>query len=379
MARPPARTLVYDSSFQSTIPAAQPQERRPLVQIKAYNPWLLDILDNWYGELLPGGHPDLFSRLREIEDAENFTAAFWELVILRYLREHGYDIEYSPTIDDKTPDFYLRRQDMIADVVSISDPHHRDADRAHIDELVRLINREAIPFDVTIVSFSFVRGTNPRLSNIVQWLMNLSNLPQDEREAQAHEYEDSDARIEVLLRSRTQGDVVKAVGMYSLDADRLKKVIKGRLRDKVKKYQRPLIVFVCQGLGFWSVDKDSLHMSLYGDWLVHFSRVPGGEPSGPDTACNGVFYNRWGPAGRPANTKLSAVIYVNRRLENRRLCIWIGAYHNPEAERLISREVLSPMAQFLISSEEGGNCTLAWIDDDGGWCLGGPLPERPYR
>ncbi len=173
--------------------------------------------------------------------------------------------------------------------------------------------------------------------------------------------------------------MVKAVGMYSLDSSQLKKIIKGRLREKVKKYKRPLIVFVCQGLGFWSVDKDNLEMALYGDWLEHFSRIPGHEATGPDTASNGVFFNRWGPGSQPANRELCAVVYVNKRIQDRQLCIWLGAYHNPEAQRTLSRDLLSPMAQYVVAKEEGLDCTLSWVDENDGWCLGRPLPQTAYR
>lgn len=67
---------------------------------------------------------------------------------------------------------------------------------------------------------------------------------------EAQEYEVAEAKIEVLIRPRTTGARVKSVGMFSLDSDQLKKAIKGRLRQKVKTYQRPLVVFVGEGLGF---------------------------------------------------------------------------------------------------------------------------------
>ena len=371
--------IPYDAEFLRNVPDPNSRDRRPLVNLKANYPWLLERFNEWYRDLLPEGDPDLRARLRDVNNSTNFLGAFWELVILRYLREAGYDVLYNAQVCGKTPDLFWNRQDFIGDVVAISDPHFSAAEQAHIDNLVRLIDGERFPFDVSIIRFEFVSDRNPRLSRIVGWLRGLRDASAEDLYGRSQEYEAEDARIGVLLSPRTQGRQVKAVGMFSLDAEQLKRIIKGRLQQKVRTYQRPLVVFVGTGLGFWPVDDDTLHMSLYGNWLVHFSRVPGKTASGPDTAANGVFYNRMGTDGRPANTELSAIILASWRVKDQQFIVRLGAYHNPEASRPLSREFFSPMPQFLVTSENGGECKLEWVDKNEGFILGDPIPATPTR
>jgi len=162
--------------------------------------------------------------------------------------------------------------------------------------------------------------------------------------------------------------------MFSLDLDQLKKAIKGRLRQKVKTYQRPLVVFVGEGLGFWTPDRHIMNMVLYGDRLVHFSRVPGQKATGPDTAANGFFYNRMKPGGLPANTQLSAVALAKRLQVTDRLGIWMGAFHNSEAVPPLPHSFFKLMAQFLMTSDHGTEFTLGWVNENEGIVLGDPLP-----
>jgi hypothetical protein len=162
--------------------------------------------------------------------------------------------------------------------------------------------------------------------------------------------------------------------MFSLDSDQLKKAIKGRLRQKVKTYQRPLVVFVGAGLGFWTPDRDTMNMVLYGDWLVHFSRVPGQQATGPDTTANGFFYNRMKTGGRPANSQLSAVVLAKSLQATDRLGVWMGAFHNPEAVPPLPQSFFKLMAQFLMTSDHGTECALGWVEENDGIVLGDPLP-----
>lgn len=368
--------MLYDSRFIEGIPPAQSGERRPLVNLKAHSGWLLEVLGKWYDELLPSGDQDLFARLREINDSTNFMSAFWELIILRFLRELGHDVRYNVSLNGKKPDLYWPNLELIGDIVAISDPNYAQSQQAHIDSLTRFIDRASLPFDLSIVHFSFSERLNPNIGRIVAWLKGLSSLSSEELYGFEHQYRAEDARLEVLISQRTTGNIVKAVGMFPLDSEQLRKVIKGRLRDKVKKYKRPIVVFVCAGLGFWPVDEDSLHMSLYGDWLIHFSRVPGREAHGPDTAANGIYHNRMGSGGSCSNTELSAVILAKWQSRGDKVFLRLKAYHNPNAVRPLEKRLLSPMPQFTISRDSGQECALEWIDSENEeFILGDPLPS----
>lgn len=365
--------MLYDEIFLASLPLAQPQERRPLINLKTNNSHILNILNSWYNDLLPEGNKDLFERLRDFKDSNNFIGAFWELVIFRYLRETGHKVFYSVNVNGKTPDFYWPDHDLIGDVVAISDTHHDHASRSHIDTLITKINKEDLSFDLNISEFWFSKHKNPRFRPILAWLRKLEKMRNEELYEEAQEYQEDGAKIEVLIRPRTSGDIVKSVGMFSLDSDQLKKVIKQRIRQKIEKYRRSLVVFVGEGLGFWTPDRDTMNMILYGDWLVHFSRDPGQQATGPDTTANGIFYNRMKPGGRPANTELSAVILAKRLQANDRLGISMNAFHNPEAVRPLPHSFFKRISQFLITSDRGTECTLGWSGENNGIMLGGPL------
>ena len=368
--------MLYDSSFIENIPPSHSSERRPLVDLKAHSGWMFETLGKWYDELLPSGDPDLFARLREVNDSSNFMSGFWELIILRFLRELGHDVRYNVSLNGKKPDLYWPNLELIGDVVAISDPNYAQSQQAYIDSLTRLIDGTNLPFDVSIVHFSFTEGLNPNIGRAIAWLKGLSALSSEELYDFAHQYRTEDARLEILISRRTTGNVVKVVGMFSLDSEQLRKVVKGRLREKVKKYKRPMVVFVCAGLGFWPIDEDSLHMSLYGDWLVHFSRVPGREAHGADTAANGVYHNRMGSDGSCSNTEISAVVLAKWQTRGEKVFLRLKAYHNPNAVHPLEKQLLSPMPQFRIARDSGLECSLEWVDSENeGFILDDPIPS----
>ena len=366
--------MLYDQDCLQSIPSPETWERRPLVNIKAHHYWLLGLFNDWYGELLPNGDPDLYARLRDVSNAHNFMGAFWELVVLRFLREKGHDVQPNISFNGKTPDLYWPRHDIIGDVVAISDPHYGTSTRAHLDQLLGMLDREQFAFEISISHFAFKPGRNPQLGKIVAWFRTLSNDNSVDLYDEALEYEDQDCDLEVILRHSQGTGGVKAVGMFSLDSKQLHKIIKARLQEKVRKYRRPLVVFAGTGLGHWPVNEDSLRMSLYGDWLIHFSRVPGREVTGPDTACNGVFNNRKGASGGPANTELSAVVLGRWQTQDERLIVHFNAYHNPEAIRPLDRDFFSSMPQFVVTNQSSDQYTLGWVNENQGFVLGDPLP-----
>ncbi|MDH3770566.1 MAG: hypothetical protein OET79_06230, partial [Nitrospirota bacterium] len=292
----------------------------------------------------------------------------------------GHNVQLNALLNGKTPDLYWPQCDFIGDVVAISDPNYSESARAHLEQFLQMLDRENLPFEVAITQFDFKAGRNPQLGRIVAWIKRLEKANRIDLYTEAQKYKDEDCSLEVIIKNRNgpRGGV-ESVGMFSLDSEQLKKIIKNRVREKVRKYRRPLVVFTGAGLGHWPISKDNLHMALYGDWLVHFSRVPGEEASGPDTACNGVFFNRKGSNGGPANRELSAVILARWQTQGEKLLVHFRAYHNPEAIHPLPKEFFFPMAQFIVTSEESDQCTLEWINENNSFVLGGPLPSTPTR
>lgn len=370
--------MLYDKDFITAIPAREHWDGRPLVTLKANYPWLLDRLTHWYDELLPEGDRDLYARLHDVNDSANFLGAFWELIILRFLRENGHEVDYNKRINDKTPDLFWKRHDLIGDVVSISDPQSARKQQAHLHELLRLVHRETLPFQIFITTFEFRDGVNPNLRPIVTWLQGLAQQANEDLYTHPLVFECDDSRLEVVVRPCSGNGGVKGVGMLNVDADRRKSNIKERLQEKVK-YRRPIVVFAGRGLGSWIVNEHSLMQSLYGDERISISRAGVAGWTHTNAALNGVFQNCKGQNGGPANTDISAVVLTTWRVEEENFIVWFRAYHNPYAKRPLPREFLAPMQQFIVTSNASAHFTLGWVDKNEGFVVGErdlPVPIR---
>lgn len=44
--------MLYDKTFLASLPEPQPEERRPLINLKSHNSHILDSLNGWYKDLL---------------------------------------------------------------------------------------------------------------------------------------------------------------------------------------------------------------------------------------------------------------------------------------------------------------------------------------
>jgi len=356
--------MLYDERFLASIPQPESNERRSLVNLKARYPWLLRKLSDWYSVLLPDGNTNLESRLKSLKSAA-FTAGFWELVVYRYLKQVGHDVLYEKEVEEKTPDFYWPKEKIIGDVISVSDPHYGEREEKFIHELENDLNNLSLSFDVFITSFRF-SGTSYRRRDVLGWFRSLAEKPLTDFGDETLEYDDGETMIEFILLPRSKDSIVRALGMFELDAEQMKKVVKGRLKKKVRKYQGLIIVFACSGLGFWNLNEDTLFMSLYGDQQIYpikdqkAKKVTGWEET---RATNGVFNNRW-DNGKPANDRLLAVIYVDRVPQKERLFLRIKVYHNPFSNPPLSSDFFSDCAQFIVSDNQGDDIKMKWVNKD---------------
>jgi len=356
--------MLYDKQFLDAIPQPKSKEQRSLVNLKANSPWLLLKLNDWYSELLPNGNLSLESRLKSM-NSEDFTSGFWELVVFRYLKAAGHDVLYDGEVKGKTPDFYWPKEKVIGDVISVSDPNYGEREETFIYELENHLNNLPLPFDVFITSFQF-SGTSYRKRNILDWFQSFSERHLTDFGDEEQEYDDGETRIEFLPLPHSGDTTVKAVGMFELNSEQMKKVVKGRIRGKVRKYQGSLIVFTCSGLGFWNLNENTLDMALYGDWQVILmkdqkaKKVTGWKES---RATNGVFNNRW-DNGSPANDRLLAVVYVDRVVQEERLFLRIKVYNNPFSKSSLSSDFFPNCAQLTVSDNRGDDIKMEWINQD---------------
>lgn len=356
--------MLYNKRFLDSIPQPESKEGRSLVNLKANYPWLLLKLNDWYSGLLPNGNSNLESRLK-LMNSEDFTSGFWELVVFRYLKQVEHDVLYDEEVEGKTPDFYWPKEKLIGDVISVSDPNYGEREEKFVHELEKHINNLSLPFDVFITSFRF-SGTSYRRRSILDWFRLLTKKPLTDFEEEAQEYDDGESKIEFIALPRSKGSIVKAVGMFDLNEEQMKKVIKGRLRKKVRKYQSLIIVFACSGLGFWNLNEETLDMALYGDWqvlLVKDYKARKGTEWKESRATNGVFNNRW-DNGRPANDRLLAVVYMNRVVKEEKLILRIKVYHNPFGKQPLSQNFFINCAQFVVNDNRGDEIKMRWINKD---------------
>lgn len=356
--------MLYDNQFIDSIPQPKSNEHRSLVNLKANSYWLLLKLNDWYSEMLPFGNLSLESRLNSM-NSENFTSGFWELAVFRYLKQTGHDVLYDQEVEGKTPDFYWPKEKLIGDVISISDPNYGEREETFKHELENHINNLPLPFDVFITSFQF-SGKSYRKRNILNWLRSFNERQLTDFGDEEQEYDDGETRIAFLPLPYSSGPTVKAVGMFKLNSEQTKKVVKGRIRGKIKKYQGSLIVFTCSGLGFWNLNENTLDMALYGDWQdilmkdQKAKKVIGWEES---RATNGVFNNRW-DNGSPANDRLLAVVYVDRVKQEERLFLRIKVYHNPFSKSSLPNNFFPNCAQLTVGDIRGGEIKMEWINQD---------------
>lgn len=351
--------MLYDDAFIAGIPDPVSNERRSLVNLKANAPWLLIKLNNWYSELLPAGDPELAARLRNTENSEEFTAGFWELVIFRHLRTISHNILYKQVVDGKTPDLYWPEANLIADVISISDPNYGEREDVFIHELSQAINGLALPFGIMIASSHF-SSTSYKKQAILKWVLSLVNQPNLYDEAQW--YNDGESRLELLIKPRTNGPIIKAIGMFHLDAEQTKKIVKRRIREKLRKYQRPLVVFACSGQGFWNLEEDTLDMALYGDWQVVFNRDPNVKETREDRVANGIFNNRQNN-GQPANRRVIAAAFVDRFNQGEKLFLRFKVYHNPFADPPLPSEFFGSHVQLVVQRDSGAEVVMTTINE----------------
>jgi hypothetical protein len=356
--------MLYDETFLANIPQAESNERRSLVNLKARCPWLLRKLNDWYSELLPNVNTNLESRLKSL-NSEAFTSGFWELVVYRYLKQIGHNVLYEENVEDKTPDFYWPKQELVGDVISVSDPQYGKREEVFVHELAEHLEQLSLPFDVFITSFHF-KGTSYRRRAILDSFLSFARRPLSDLIDQTHEYDDGESQIEFIILPQSVGPAIRAIGMFGLDADQLKEVVKRRIRAKVKKYRGLLIVFACSGLGFWNLSEETLNFALYGDLQFLFvkdmqaKRVTGYRET---RITNGVFNNRQ-DNGKPANNRLLAVVYADRVIQEEKLFLRIKVYHNPFSRTPLSSDFFSDCAQFMVSDNRGDDIKMKWANKD---------------
>jgi hypothetical protein len=355
--------MLYHERFLANIPQPESNERRSIVNLNANYPWLLLKLNVWYSELLPNGNSRLESRLRSM-NSDDFNSGFWELVVFRYLKQVGHDVLYDEELESKTPDFYWPKEKLIGDVISVSDPNYSKREETFVHELARHINNLSLPFNVFITSFRF-SGTSYRRRSILNWFRSFAEKPLTDFEEEEQEYNDGESKIEFIALPRSKGSIVEAVGMFDLNEEQTKKVVKGRIKDKMKTYKGLLIVFACSGLGFWNLNEEILNMALYGDRQV----FPIKDQKSKKIlewrelrVTNGIFNNRW-DNGQPANKRLLAVIYVDRVVEEENLFLRINVYHNPFSKPPLSSDFF-PGRQLMVSDNQGEDIKMEWVNND---------------
>ncbi|WP_141654440.1 hypothetical protein [Candidatus Nitrospira nitrosa] len=353
-----AMRSLYPKSFIRSIPRPEHWDRRPLPNLfhGALNQEQeIEKLERWYKELKSYQKLDLRKRLRSLT-FRDFWSAYYELMASRIAKEVGStSIQHSPLLGSRRPDFIVQFPDGNKQVWEVATAYQRierenDDDKSH--ELASWLNQNfEHQWGVLVDAERFnsgglsINGARP----IVQaWLDKLDNGgPRDVAigpplischltltASQRH-----DIRRPIVEGLAGQGGNITATDQ-----------VRNTLRKKVKKYKAvqkqelPLIIFLFEGDRL-HISRESLQRALWGEWQSRMNRNTG--ESSWVLAPGGLFMPD--QQNTPQNTRLSAVVYGQRRWHNSALHAALFVYHHPMARHPLPDSYFAGLPQSYVT------------------------------
>ena len=357
--------MLYEEEFLAQLPPAGPHERSPLISLRTHRPRVLGRLNQWFGELYPGGHADLAARLRNLAPSQ-FTPAFYELILHKYFADREWQPLRNHTVNGGNPDFYLPPIDWFAEVATISESQDEERESRELDDLCRMLEQIQSPFWISVFDFAFANIPIDK-RRIVAWVEEAIRNNSHEKEFPAR-YEADQGQTTIDFHFDRKGANARAnvgaKGMFSLDFQGQRRRILARLRAKARKYDRDILLFICSGEGFWAIHHETVDECLYGDRIMVFNRRT--LQAREDRRRNGFFTRI--VHKEPQNTRVAAVILCQRRIVDAEdtIGIKLAVHHNPYTRRRLDATLFEDNAQFVITSDEDGRITMAWINEGAG-------------
>ena len=358
--------MLYAPEFLAALPAAGPHERSPLINLNTHRPKVLQTFNTWFAELYPQGHADLEARLKDRSPSQ-FTGAFYELLVHRYLFNRGWTARRDYKINGGNPDFFVDEIQWPIEIAALGESEDEERDNRELDAICKKLDQIESPFWIGIMRFDFrnvLASNNP----VVAWAKNqiLGHNPHEEFEAKFI-FEDGESFIDFIFSPKGSSEAVGNVGtkgMYAFDFEAVKGRMLMRLRKKAKKYDRDLLIFLCSGGGFWGVHEETLEECLFGDRVLIFDKKT--KDTRERRAQNGFFTKL--VTGEPQNRRVSAVVVCDRRLVNSQddLGIEMVIFHNPYAGRRLEAALFPGVKQLSVASETAKEIEMSWINVSSG-------------
>lgn len=368
------KLALFPKEYIDNLPSILPFSNPSVVYLlKSKNPVIIKLcsqLENWFTNIPVKHKNDLLSRLRSKKDRQHIPA-FYELMWHQFFLEENYKPHIHSEIEGtkKCPDFLVKALDgksFYFEVATIFENIQREKDESNFNHLTNTLSTIEHYFLVFVIqkdslplSYNKIKDGQRIKKFLIQNLDTLNPLIDGREKAHVINYNENGISLtfDVLGKKDSTIKSTAVVGAmprgYFGDAT---KQIKSSLRSKVKKYKalkkggKPLVIAICSN-GNPMVDEYTLESAIIGYPKLSFAlNTPGSERWSRDMSGlltpDPSFKN-------PENTRLSAVIFCNRRLAEKRVEYTMNLYHNPWSINPLPGNIFTKIPQLLVTRDAG--------------------------
>lgn len=336
-------------------------------------------LDTWFNNVPQEHQNDIANRIRSWDNKQHL-AAFYELVWHQFFIEEGWNPTIHPLLPNgKRPDFKVfpkNYSDFFFEVATVFEEKEKATQEKRLDELLGLLDTIEHHFCVLVAEKSTLPDTfrvykeGKEIKHfLLEELNKLNPTTQIREQILVKNYQKNGINIEfeiVPWKENKKQHIIGGATPIGSWGD-AKEQIQKSLQYKVKKYKRikesgrPLIA-MCSS-GHFMVDENALESALFGNpqlsWIL--DGMPGTESWGRDLS--GLITPK--PAFQnPRNTRLSAVIFCDRKLDSTRMGYIFKVYHNPWAANPLPEKVFQKLPQLIVASRTQIQIQMKWINNN---------------
>lgn len=369
---------VFDEEFIKTLPAFDKFDNPAAVMVCRYPEeemfHMRHFIEKWFQRLPEKEKADIYSRLRSLNDKNlDHQSAFWELLLHQFSIEEGWAVTKNPIVENGlTPDFYIQTKEnfeLYLEVYSLGRGDEEWEYNEKESQVLRTLDSIETDFSLSInfrkpfdekVDYESIRKETE------SWL---ASLPREKGEP--------------LLKIENYGVHMTVTALYYGEASRKGRVggwggpggtinhptakLKDRIADKLNKYKfvkrdgKPFVLAITVDDIFDA--PTAIDWTLYGFDVISF---PINDPAAEakfHKDNSGFITPNPGQFGKPENTRLSAVMFCQKKWDNDQMMYDMRLYHNPWAANPIPEEIFSKLPQFIDTREKEGFVTLRWKNE----------------
>lgn len=341
---------------------------------------LKDQLEIWFSNIPQGHKRDIANRIRSINNKQHL-AAFYELVWHQFFIEEGHSLIIHPLLPNgKHPDFKIvpkKYLDFFFEVATVFEERERASKEKRFDELLGLLDTIEHYFCVLVTekstipdTFQIYREGKEIKQFLLRELDKLDPKTQTQGIILVRHYQKNGISIEFEIIPWKENKKQHIIGgaMPTGSWGDAKEQIQRSLQHKVKKYKgikesgKPLVIAICSS-GHHTVDEDALESALFGNpqlsWVL--DGKPGSEKWGRDLS--GLITPK--PAFQnPRNTRLTAVIFCDRKISGERMGYIFKVYHNPWAANPLPEGIFQKLPQLIVAQKTNTEIQMKWINNN---------------